>query len=371
MKKAILLLLALCMLLCACAAKPVETTAPTEATTEPTEAPTTEPTEAPTAEPTEAPTTAPTDPPEPEIRNPLTGEALEEEYKDRPYTVIFDNAKVALPHWGVGQADMIWEVPHEGGVTRTMAVYSEIGDVSKIGPNRSARPYTVNLTQAFDAIFVHAGGTSAALNDLKNIGWNDLDSVKGSMAWKYFHRDQDRLNAGIALEHTMYSSGAELEAYANALGYATSRSEAIDFGLNFAMDGTPDGEDANTINIRFRKNGKKTDLYYNGETGLYTMEQYDRTYIDGITGNAVTFENVLILEAETYSIDDYGHLAVDLVDSGDGYYACGGKIIPIEWSRGGNREFFTFTLEDGTPLTLGTGTSYVAVVYEDAPVSYS
>ena len=55
--------------------------------------------------------------------------------------------------------------------------------------------------------------------------------------------------------------------------------------------------------------------------------------------------------------------AVLVVDdgSGDGYYACGGKLIKIQWHHENPADPFTFTLEDGTPLVQGIGSSYIGI----------
>ena len=48
--------------------------------------------------------------------------------------------------------------------------------------------------------------------------------------------------------------------------------------------------------------------------------------------------------------------------SGDGYYACGGKIIPMKWHHENATDPFTFTLENGDVLVQGVGNSYIGVV---------
>ena len=52
---------------------------------------------------------------------------------------------------------------------------------------------------------------------------------------------------------------------------------------------------------------------------------------------------------------------VDL-DSGTGYYFTRGQYEPIRWKKGGVSDPLTFTKEDGSPLTLNAGKTYVAVV---------
>ena len=51
------------------------------------------------------------------------------------------------------------------------------------------------------------------------------------------------------------------------------------------------------------------------------------------------------------------------------YFACDGKIIPIQWHHDSYEEPFQYTLEDGSPLYLGVGTAYIAVLGGD-PISY-
>ena len=363
MKKSIALIMALCLLMAGCAAKEP---APTVPSTAPTTAPTTVPTTQPTTLPTEPEDpTVPTEPVAPVATDPLTGEPLDAPYTSRPYAVVLNNAKQALPHWSVSECQMLWELPHEYAVTRMVAMYSDVSDVGRLGSMRSARPYHLSLAMSFDALFVHAGYSPHAKQALKDTGWETINGVEGKYGYKYFHRDQDRLDAGLALEHTMYTTGPEVLSYCEDMGYTVSADKEMDYGYQFAQDGTPvDGTDAKQIQILFKSRGKKTDLTYDETTGKYTMEQFGLTYVDGNDGSAVEFENVLVLRARVGLQPDSDYrLAVDLVGSDTGYYACGGKMIPIVWSRASESDPITYALEDGTPLTMGVGTTFAAVIY--------
>ena len=50
------------------------------------------------------------------------------------------------------------------------------------------------------------------------------------------------------------------------------------------------------------------------------------------------------------------------LDSGSGYFACGGKIIPITWEKGGHYDQLRYYTSDGKPLTLGVGKSFVCII---------
>ena len=118
---------------------------------------------------------------------------------------------------------------------------------------------------------------------------------------------------------------------------------------------------------------KTTSFTYEEEAGLYTAHQYGDTHIDGNTGEPVTYRNVMALYANHKKIHLTGSKVVrsfyDLIGSGEGHLACDGKIIPIRWSHDDYDEPFTYTLEDGTPLELGVGRTYIAVTGA-GPVAY-
>ena len=57
----------------------------------------------------------------------LTDEAIGK----RPVAVMVNNTKASFPQYGIAQADIIFEVPVEGGETRFMAMYGDYTQVPK------------------------------------------------------------------------------------------------------------------------------------------------------------------------------------------------------------------------------------------------
>lgn len=361
MKRILPLFLALSLLLCACAAQPEETEPSTMPTTAPTEAtvpvpPTTEP----VTEPATEPETEPTEPPELLYQHPLTGEALAEPFVNRLFAVSTNNVSPALPHIGTSQADILYELLVDaGGSTRCVAIYSDVSQVPKLGSIRSARTYLVNVAYAYNAIFIHVGGSSFGNDRIKELGMAHLDHDAKSP----FYRDQARLSAGYALEHTMVVSGEDAAAYAKEKGYDLTVAPDTTYGLHFVEDATPsNGESAEEITITFLPGSKKTTMTYNAEDGLYYGTQYGKDFKDENNGQLLSFKNVFILHADTRIGPDGVHRFTNLSGEGKGYYATGGKLIPIKWHHEKDADPFTFTLEDGTPLEQSVGTSYIAVI---------
>ena len=121
-------------------------------------APEPEPTPTPTPTPVATPTPEPTPTPYNGPVSPLSGLPMGEEWVNRrPVAVMLNNLKEALPQLGQSSADIIYEVPAEGGITRMLGVYQSLDGVGTIGSIRSARPYYLELALGHDAIFLHAG----------------------------------------------------------------------------------------------------------------------------------------------------------------------------------------------------------------------
>ena len=61
----------------------------------------------------------------------------------------------------------------------------------------------------------------------------------------------------------------------------------------------------------------------------------------------------------------------DLVGEGKGYLAMNSVITEITWSRENQESPFVFKLADGTPVTLGVGSTYIGISSTKAsPISY-
>ena len=362
-------LLAVVLVFTGCAAKQD----PTEPSTEPsTEETTQEPTEETTAEPTEETTAEPTDPPtEPQPTNPLTGEVVEEALTDRFFCVSINNVKPALPHRGVVNADLYFEMYINDYATRGLAMFADIESAGSIGSIRSLRYNFTDIAQGYDAIVVHAGGSDSVMSDLKSSGVKNLNG--NNMGG--FYRDSGRKSAGYATEHTLFAYGDKLMAEAEKRGYRTTLDTEKSFGLSFTPDGTPDGgEQARKLTIDFILKGhsKVTTMAYDADLGGYVYQQYGKTMTDDSTGEKECFENVIVIVTTVTNKVASGntyHVA-ELEGSGSGYFACGGQIIPIQWKRSGPNAPFSFTRSDGTPLELGVGSSYIAIAPTASKISW-
>jgi len=292
-------------------------------------------------------------------RNPLTGVPTDEDISYmRPWAILYDNLRAALPHNGISQADIIYEIPVEGGITRILALFQDIRGVGEIGPVRSARHYFIDVVQAHDALFVHAGGSNQAYEAIRNRSVPNIDGVNGH--GREFYRDSERARRA-GMEHSMMTTDELLLEHIDGYGFRREHEANFRRGLAFTTDGTPEGQRAHEVSVRF-SNVKTGDFVFNPASGRYYVSQHNEPMIDGITEEQLSVTNVLVLFANFTVLDNEGRLGVDFNLGGEGYYISGGQAVPIIWSKAGYAAPFIFSLQNGYPLELSVGTSYINIV---------
>jgi len=262
----------------------------------------------------------------------------------------------------------------EGGITRMMAVFSDIQSVEHLGSVRSIRPYYIDIALSYGAVTIHAGGSPDAYRRIAAEHIENLDGVNGVYpTTSAFYYDQTRRYSGYAQEHTLFTEGKNLSAYAEKQGYSLTVEKDYDTGLRFCADATPEaGQSAQKVHIAFigSDSGKCTDLVYNEETGVYTAVQwfptrsgvYQADYVDGNDNAALHFSNILAITAETKVLDSSGRLQVGFIGQGSGFFACGGKYEEISWERSSVEEPFHYYRADGSELQLSAGPTYIGVL---------
>lgn len=298
--------------------------------------------------------------------NPLTGLPMEEEWERlRPVAVMLNDLRAAQPQLGVSQADLIYEVPAEGGITRMLAVFQSLDGVGNLGSIRSVRAYYLELALGLDALLVHAGGSPEAYEDIAAWGVDNMDGVNGGSDAGIFWRDAARRkNAGY--EHSLLTSGEKVQAYLNAGHFDVEHRAGYTGALSFTEDAVPaGGTAAERVSVKYSQY-KTATFTYDAASEKYLVGQFGGDYVDGNTGGQVGVTNVLALETDMHVIsgDTYGRLAVDLT-GGSGTCFCGGVAQRIRWSKGGRNDPMVFRREDGTALSLGRGNTYICLFDPD------
>ncbi len=297
-------------------------------------------------------------------RSELTNEWIAESLKNqRPIAVMVDNEKTALPHYGLTEADVVYEIMNStanGRITRLMAVVKDWGKIQQFGSIRSARPTNFMLAAEWNAVLCHDGGPFYIDEYVKKSYTNNFSGTFG------------RVDNGKSREYTEYILEGDLDKNFSNSNYSTEYNEHYE-GEHFVfsneevdLSGKSGAIDATEIKLPFPHNS--SNLKYNEETGTYDYYEYGNAHVDPQHNNAVlTFENVILQDCSFSQLDENGYMIYNVIGSGDnGYYLTKGKAVPISWIKSGETDITLFLdQETGEQIEMNTGKTYIALVPSD------
>jgi len=299
-------------------------------------------------------------------RSELTNEWIDESLKNqRPIAAMVDNEKTALPHFGVNDCDIVYEMTNSaanGGITRLMCIMKDWGKIEQLGSIRSVRPTNLQVAPEYGAVVCHDGGPF----------YNDI--FFKNVFVEHFSGTFSRVNNGKSREFTEYILSGDLEDNFKSSGISTEYTEYYAGGqhFNFASEKKPvdlsensDSKDATSIDLPFNHN--ESELNYDESDGLYYYSEYGSAHVDAGKNNEQTaFKNVLIQSAEMQVFDDNGYMMFyTCVSDRDGWYCTNGKCIPVKWSKADDISYTHFYDLEGNEIKINTGKTYIAIVPEE------
>ena len=287
---------------------------------------------------------------------------IDEKSNSRPYGVVINNYPSAVKvQTGLNEAYMIYEIPIEGGMTRSLAFYKDKENV-KIGTVRSARHNYIDYILENDAIFVHFGWSHEAESQIINMGIENIDG--NYMDPKPFWRENPE---GLATEHTVYTNMSEIIKYNNSTKkYRTTTDKEI--LLNYTskdidLSTKENSKVANTISIPYSYS-YNVKFKYNNETKKYDRYVNGNSHKDYFTGKQFDSKNIIVVLIDWGVLNKYADAAgnnyLDLqnIGTGNGYYITNGYAIPITWVKE-SRKSQTKYLHDGKEIEVSDGNTYI------------
>ena len=244
--------------------------------------------------------------PENMYRSELTNEWIDKSLKDqRPVAIMVDNEKTALDHYGLTQADIVYEIMNStanGEVTRFMALVKDWEKITRFGSIRSTRPTNFMLAPEYNAILIHDGGPFY-INDYLGNPW--VDNLSGGFA---------RIDNGKSREFTEYVTTGEIQKRIDAANIDKEyNSYYKGEHFKFAADNAPtdlkaksDAQACSLIDLPFPHNG--SELEYDQESGTYLYYEYGKAHVDPENDNKqLAFTNVILQSAKCEQFDENGY----------------------------------------------------------------
>ncbi len=308
-------------------------------------------------------------------QSPTTGLPWEGVYA--PVLVVIDNAGNAHPHWGVGSADVMYQVPNAGkGATKLLALFSDTAPEAA-GGNRSARTPFVDVARTWGAAFAYVGYPDPAQGDKVSV---PLKLREGKMT-----REQLSFNL---ISNNNYSG--RISSYQSphnlSVNIAMIKDLALKNGAAFTphpflfTDEKPQGyAPATFIEVKhFGEEAYQTmgnsasyaTFTYSPEANAYHRENLEGPYVDrDAPGAPIPFANVIVLRTK-FSYDK-GYVQLNhLTGTGAAEIFTGGSYIPGGWFRKSLDDRTVFVDDKGQELTLQRGKTFIIITNATSVVGF-
>jgi hypothetical protein len=253
-----------------------------------------------------------------------------------------DNLPAARPPYGLGTADVVYEQPVEGGITRFVAIY-QCQDAPRIEPIRSARLMDPDLVRQFGAhpLFAYSGAVPPVV---AKVDASPLIDVGVNRAPSAYRRDPAR-----QAPHNLVSSTTALYAAGSAQhAPATPPSPVFQYGP------LPDHSPAAVVHIAF----PSSDLTWSWQSqAAQWSRSYSGTGVASLGGGGhIAAANVVVLRL-TLSQGE-----VVLTGSGPAQVFRDGAVINGSWQRPSVSDQTELVDTAGQPIPLTPGQTWIELV---------
>ncbi len=316
------------------------------------------------------------------VRSYFTNKWVDEEVNNiRPIAVMYPINKEAQPQYGLSNVAVFYEIMEEGSMSRQMGIVENWQNLDQIGNIRSIRDYFIYAALEYDPIIVHYGGPELYVSGVltgKNRpnGVDDVDNLNG-VGGKAMGPDYGaffRVPEGSTSEHTAFTDGAHVKSAIEKAGFSLEHRDKFEGQSHFKFTGYtnpntledyPDAVEATEIDMAGCFPVTKSALKYDPEQGVYLKTLYGNAQKDALTGEQLSFDNVVIQRAYHEVRDDNGYLAYQMHDTTrDGYFITRGKMIHITWEKTDDYSPTTYYDDNGEEVTFNTGRTMIFVIQE-------
>ncbi len=265
----------------------------------------------------------------------------------RPFAVMVSSDAEARPLSGIGEADMVFEMPVvENGFTRMMAVF-QCGRPKEVGSVRSSRLDFVPLALGLNVIYAHFGGEHEVLEELNSGVIDNVDGLKYDGTIYYRKK-------GIPMPHNAFTDPDLL----------TEISTEKDYNLNDLFGGYPHDKNDKSLDIEqpppvFNENFR-VEWTYNKGVNSYFRTRGGKAEMDKNTGKQVEAKNVVIMDT-TWSPINKDYIRVKTVGSGNITVYKNGQKIPGSWQKKDDKSKLYFYDQEGKEIKFAPGNIWVEI----------
>lgn len=288
--------------------------------------------------------------------------------EEQVISVIIENHTEARKQQaGLSEASLVFEAEAEGGITRFLAIYP-YQNIEKVGPVRSARPYTARWAEMFDSAFAHAGGSDLGLSTIYNSGRVfDLDGLALEGGLKNYTRDHLYF-----APHNLFANLTELRELADDRGWDGEIEDSV-FKFGSFLDNQNNDDEvelADTLRVYYPWPQYYVRYEYDSENQNYKRFQSEAAHVDSNNGDQIAPSNVVVMITNYYPTDEEGRLYMKTEGKGDMYLFRNGKVYPGTWERYTTSDMLKFYGADDKELVFEKGPTWISVVNQTSGMQW-
>jgi len=291
--------------------------------------------------------------------SPLTGEVVADKAATTQAVtaVMIENSPDARPQSGIKDAGVVFEAIAEGGITRFAVIYQQ-EKPALIGPVRSVRMYYVDWLAAFNASIAHVGGSLAALNEVRNGNYRDIDQFFNGNS---YYRADDRY-----APHNVYTTSAKLDALNAAKGYTSSTFTGFTRKDSVASK----APSATSMSVDISSGLYDSSYVYNAATNTYDRSEGGAPHLDREGGQISPRVVIVMTIPERTVLEDGYREQIDAIGSGKAVIFQDGTAQEVTWIKKGMTDQIVFVDAAGKDVPLARGQTWLTSVPEDGGVTW-
>ena len=308
-----------------------------------------------------------------ERMSPFTGlDIAPELWLKRPRRVLafkVDNNINARPQSGLQEADAVFEILVEGGMTRFLAFFLDKTS-SYLGPIRSARPTDPTVIRPFGGTLIVSGATGGLIPAIRESGVPVLEETSAPAMFRIANRNAP---------HNLYADTELVRGVINDKGYYFLQPgpEPI---YDFGKDQTSWDEGAARVTIKYSE--FSTVIWKLGDNN------YERFIIDGYSENKdavahnfisqdgnytdiLKTETIVVIQGPLYNDENTTLPSILTVGVGPVTIFNNGKLIQGTWRRNDIKAPFTFTDSNQDPIYVPPSSQWVHIVPTSGEITWN
>jgi hypothetical protein len=308
-----------------------------------------------------------------EKMSPFTGlELTPEIWLKRPRRAIafkIDNNLNARPQSGLQEADAVYEVLVEGGMTRFLAFFLDKSS-TYLGPIRSARPTDPTLVRPFGGTLVVSGATEGLIPAIRDLGVPVLEEQSSPTMFRISSRKAP---------HNLYADTELVRQRIDDRGFYFLQPGPMPL-YPFGLDQTNWNDGAERITIKYsdfttviwKNNGESYSRFIiDGYSNTKEAVAHNFVTQDGAYTDILKTETIVIFQGPFYNDKATTLPSILTVGVGDVYVINDGKFIKGTWRRSDITDSFDFVDENQNPIYVPPSTQWVHVMTNEGTVTIS